>query len=124
MARLPPEPGSIPTTMPAAGAPAPLASAATPAPIIMVPMVTPSPAPPRPGSGDTLASRDGLNVTEAPTNVEIASPLPFSGTLQSKGGRRSYAARRSVGVGLVVALVAVALAAGFLLGWATATAMR
>ena len=59
-----------------------------------------------------------------PLNVEMASPLPFSGTLQSKGVRRSYAPRRSVGVGLVVVLVVVALAAGFLLGWATATAMR
>jgi hypothetical protein len=90
----------------------------------MVPMPSPSPVPPRPGSGDTLASRDGLAVTEAPLNVEIASALPFSGTLQSKGARQSYASRRGVGVGLVAVLVAVALVPGFLLGWATATAMR
>jgi len=124
MARLPPEPGSIPTTMPAAGTPPSPASATAPPPILMVPMPSPSPVPPRPGSGDTLASRDGLAVTEAPLNVEIASALPFSGTLQSKGARQSYASRRGVGVGLVAVLVAVALVAGFLLGWATATAMR
>jgi serine/threonine-protein kinase len=127
MARLPPEPGSIPTTMPAAGAPPPSpvsATAAAPAQGGPLPVVIASPVPPRPGSGDTLASIGGPTVADAPPNIEIASPLPFSGTLQSKGARRSYAPRRSVGVGLLVVLVGVALVAGFLLGWATATAMR
>src|SRR5580658_872478 len=126
-ARLPPEPGSVPTTMPAAGAPAP-APVSPPAPVpivIAAPLVMPSPVPPRPGSGDTLASRGGPTAfTDPPTHIEIPSLLPFSGTLQSKGVRQSYAPRRSVGVGLVVVLVGVALVAGFLLGWATATAMR
>jgi hypothetical protein len=125
-ARLPPEPGSLPTTMPAAGAPPSPVSATVPAPIL-VQIATPTPVPPRDGSGasgDTLASLGGPGVTEAPPNVEIANPLPFAGTLQSRDGRRLLAPRRSVGVGLVVVLVAVALAAGFLLGWAAATATR
>jgi serine/threonine protein kinase len=127
-ARLPPEGvASVPVTMPAAGAPAP-SPASAPSPVQVAsaaPVPMASPVPPRPGSGDTLASLAGPTVADAPPNVEIASvALPFSGTLQSHGGRRSYAPRRSVGIGLVVVLVAVALVAGFLLGWATATAMR
>jgi eukaryotic-like serine/threonine-protein kinase len=124
MARLPPEPGSVPTTMPAAGAPPPLPVSA-PVPIVATaPSPMPSPVPPRPGSGDTLASVGGPTVVDAPGHVEIPSVLPFSGTLQSKGARRSYAPRRGVGVGLVVVLVVAALVAGFLLGWGAATAMR
>jgi serine/threonine-protein kinase len=124
-ARLPPgaEPGSLPTTMPTAGGAPPPPSGSGPAPIPIISLG--APAAHRTGSsGDTLASgQGGPVITEAPLNVEIAA-LPFSGTLQSAGGRRSYAARRSVGAGLAVVLVLVALVAGFLLGWATAVATR
>jgi serine/threonine-protein kinase len=134
-ARLPPgaEPGSLPNTMPTAGGAPPLPSGSGPAPIPIISFGSPgspgspaSPGVPRTGgSGDTLASgQGGPIITEAPPNVEIAASLPFSGTLQSAGGRRSYAHPRSVGAGLAVVLVLVALVAGFLLGWATAVATR
>jgi len=94
------------------------------------PMSTTAPAsapPPRGTSGDTLASLGGPSITEAPPHVEIASHASaMGGTLPSIGveGRSQLFSRRAIPPWLVVALVAAALVAGFLLGWATAMSTR
>ena len=76
---------------------------------------------PRPGG--TLQSPATPAVVEPPVNVALAPPkASFGETLPSKdgprGGRDKKGAGRVVSVNLVVALVAAALVAGFLLGWA------
>ncbi len=85
--------------------------------------------PPRPPGGTLASHATGLAVVECPSNVAFASPkASFGETLPSKDGprrSRSPGARNggvgggaTVSVALAVTLVLVALAAGFLLGWA------
>jgi hypothetical protein len=74
-------------------------------------------------SGDTLESTPAVALVHAPPQpVVVIEPPPVSDTLPSKDlpifGRGRF--RRGVPPGIVVGLVAMALVAGFLIGWALA----
>jgi serine/threonine-protein kinase len=74
-------------------------------------------------SGDTLESAPAVALVQSsPPQVVVVEPAPLSDTLPSKDlpifGRGRF--RRGVPPAIVVGLVALALAAGFLLGWALA----
>jgi serine/threonine-protein kinase len=75
----------------------------------------------RQSPGGTLASTPAVAVVEPRPQIVVLEPAPPSETLPSKDlpifGRRL---RRGIPPGIVVCLVAGALAAGFLLGWALA----
>jgi eukaryotic-like serine/threonine-protein kinase len=106
---------------------------AQPAPPTMTPAtdVRASALPERPskGPGGTLASQQGRSVTEPPPQVALVGVGGASaGTLPSEnlpmfsahGSVSGSGKRRGIAVWVVVALVASALVAGFLLGFATA----
>jgi hypothetical protein len=86
-------------------------------------------APPAPeimkGPGGTLASRAGRQVSEPPPQIAIVGvhgTLPSENLpmLSSPGASAGVSAARGVAMWIVVLLVFGALAAGFLLGFATA----
>ncbi len=84
----------------------------------------PSAGPPSPepaatkGSFGTLASPAAAPVAEPPAHVVVVPPGPLGGTLPSKDRKSRPRVRRGVRPILVALLVACALSAGFLLGWA------
>ncbi len=101
-------------------------NAQTPAPTAPMPVSHVAPkAQAAPGAshapGGTLASPAALAVVDAPANVAFASPnVSFGETLPSKDGRSAKPEprpARSVSLALTTLLVALALVAGFLLGW-------
>jgi eukaryotic-like serine/threonine-protein kinase len=86
----------------------------------------PGPASPEPvvtkGAFGTLASPAAAPVAEPPAHIVVVPPGPLGGTLPSKDRKSRARARRGVRPLLVALLVACALSAGFLLGWAVGRA--
>jgi serine/threonine-protein kinase len=74
------------------------------------------------GAFGTLASPAAAPVAEPPAHIVVVPPGPLGGTLPSKDRKSRSRARRGVRPLLVALLVACALSAGFLLGWAVGRA--